>query len=114
MKRRERQFFHLERRHPVRLLFTERHEADTLFLRRLGKGVFERRSRVTNPLAPYVLRLMDVTERHIVEAFKDRCVHIVEPADHRLLGVRARGPRHELVREQHFSVCRIRGTARRL
>ena len=114
VKRRERQLFNLERRHPVRLLFTERHKADTLFLRRLGKRVFERRTRVADALAPRVLRPVDMPERHIVKAPKDRSVHVIEAADHRLFRVRAQRARHKLVREQHFSVCRVRGPERRL
>ena len=47
-----------------------------------------------------VLRAVYVSERDVVEARERRGVHVVRAADGDVLGLRARGARHELMRYQ--------------
>ena len=73
MQRRQRNLRHCHIPLPVKI-----NDARRFLLRNLAEGISHGRARVTNGVAPYALRPVQMTQRHIIECIEKRRVHVVQ------------------------------------
>ena len=88
-------------------LFPHFHHRDRFFLIDLGKGILHQRTGVAQGLPGAFLRLMDMSQRHVIKIGKDGCVDIVQPAQGLFFGIGNFRAGNELMADQHVPLGRI-------
>ena len=86
-------------------LCTQLHKGSAFALPRLREGVLQRRAAVAQGLPPYLLRAVQMPQRHIVKGIKQGGVHAVHPAHRGFLALAGGSTGHELMRHQHAAVA---------